>query len=121
MNAIETTTARLNAEIESFQDARAKLDISTPSAAVYALSWMEKFAEQAAYAALCEQTLAIAEKHGLQKAIEAVAEESRRQLMNNALRGTSTSAFHNATEAAQRAAASRFVEKSVWLLSALAK
>jgi hypothetical protein len=99
----------------------------------HALEWAQGIANTAAYAFRVQKVLMGIEylkeqgKDDVQALVEALQHEvkvGRDELINDNLRGSSTSAFHNATEHANRAATSDFVrhfgsrleflERAVW-------
>lgn len=89
--------------------------------ALYALEWMESFATTIAMGALGEAVKALSEmstdnntgeQFDIVTAFEHVIKRETENMMGNRYRGSSTSAWHNATEASKREAACRFIESN---------
>lgn len=113
---IEWAERRIAGEIEAGAKdlAEFKQKMTDANSALYRLGWLGGVAERLAEAALNEKVVWMKQENPLldfEVCISNVVEYERRALLNDNYRGSSTSAFSNATEGAKRTAASRFVAR----------
>ena len=113
MNTADTYLQFLNLRLANLADAKSKLAESVAKDPLYALSWAENAAVELALGECYELVKAQADKSGdVLKARDNVVARMTQVLLDNTLRGGSSSAFSNAVDAAKREAASRFVREN---------
>ena len=117
---LEALKHRLTRQVAESQAAVEKLTaaMKSPFYAIDRFEWLGSYATGIVEGALAERVLAIAdpknadkdevEPRSLEAAAQAVLNMETEALMRDQYRGSSTSAFHNATQDARREAASRF-------------
>lgn len=117
MNAAEMITYKLQSSAEQAQKTLAKNQERLKKAGdnavnemLYQLKCAEDFSRHLAYGSTCQQVLAmVSGGKELKASLEAVIEGLTSRIMNDYMRGASTSHFSNAAEHAERAAACEFV------------